>query len=129
MLNVQERVEALAALWDDEKKAVKEKMEVITASLKDDEKEHLSRMIDNVKERLALLEQMKFRKENRKSERYLEVTQELESIREKVAAAKVKMELGRLKVKKRIGRLLKRNPDAVSFQFKEALLEIKNMKK
>lgn len=129
MLKLQERLEMITAFLDDEKRVMKEKMESITSSLKEDEKIYLSRRIENLKERIVLLEQIKLPREGRKLERYQELKEELANIREKVSAAKVKMELHSQKVKKHTGKLLKRNPDAVSFQFKEALQEIKNMKK
>lgn len=129
MQKLQKRLDVLIAVLDDETQNLKHKIEQMVESRQDEENGYFGRKLENIKKRFEEVERVAGQFDWKvKGMQRNEVKTEFEGMKEKLLVSITKRDLRKVRLGKHTGRLLRRNPHAVSKEYAAELNEVKNLK-
>lgn len=129
MQKLQKRLDVLIAVLDDETQNLKHKIEQMVESRQDEENGYFGRKLENIKKRFEEVERVAGQFDWKvKGMQRNEVKTEFEGMKEKLLVSITKRDLRKVRLRKHTGRLLRRNPHAVSKEYAAELNEVKNLK-
>lgn len=125
---LQRRLDVWIAVIDDETQNLKQKLEQMVESRQDDETGYFGRKLENMKKRFEVVEKAAGQFDWKvKGMQHNEVKMEFEGMKEKLLVSITKRDLRKIRLGKHAGRLLRRNPYAVSKDYAAELNEVKNL--